>query len=276
MLAMTTSGHVRHTRVAYGETIIDFDSNPSPAVMDVDAIPAGMAVDDDRHYIAVDAMDVSQNVSHSYASTSQTILPGSPHPPCDVCGTRRLCIGCITQNVHGGNATRLTQEALASLESQEEPKTNLLPISHSSVTNDIPAVATSVSTGRSSMDRSSDVGSSGEWREEQRCLWGDGTCSHRYNLPRDHGESSLVTVMRRHLEECHPEIFVKDSDDKYICRWDGCQVPFSSVTSVARHILTGKRHLEFGLPCPDCHEGRFRRDSLRVHRNTQICKARKR
>jgi hypothetical protein len=129
---------------------------------------------------------------------------------------------------------------------------------------------------RRSMDDGSETGSAGELQEEERrCLWGDRSCNHIFNLSRTQGQSSLVTVIKSHLEQYHPEILIKSVTDKYICQWDGCRDPLATVTSIARHILTGKKHMDFGMPCPDCQEGSFRRDSLKIHRKRHSCKSRK-
>jgi hypothetical protein len=206
----------------------------------------------------------------SSASTFQITPPTSPSPTCDVCGTRRLCIRCITQSAD-------EREAVAS----PEPK-YVMDVDHhpakacrSFVADYLSAMAISSSRARSSTESISDSGSGSEWQEERRCCWGGGTCQHIYNLPREQGQSSLVTTMRRHLEEDHPDILTRNADNKYTCQWDGCQDVFATVVSVARHILTGKKHLDFGFPCPDCNEGSFRTDSLKIHRKRQRCRANK-
>lgn len=152
------------------------------------------------------------------------------------------------------------------------PESNKLPPIHH-IRDDLSDPDVSDDAARSSAGDSSDIEAADHWQEARMCRWGDGSCNHRFVLSRASGQNPLVTVIRKHLQERHPDIFVRDSQGKYLCRWDGCSDPLASVTSVARHILTGRKHLDCGMPCPECKEGSFRMDSLKLHR--QRCLARK-
>lgn len=192
-------------------------------------------------------------------------------PPNCACGTRRLCIGCITQGPDD-----FDEQSVAS-SSYRGPEIYRFPSRphRGSISDYLSGMDIALDQPRSSED-ASDAGSNGEWQdEERRCHWGDGDCGHIFSLSRTQGQSSLVTVIKSHLDEMHSEISTKDVRGKYVCQWDGCRDTLATVTSVARHILTGKKHLDFGVPCPDCHMGSFRKDSLNIHRKRQSCKARK-
>lgn len=216
----------------------------------------------------------SQTIHHS---PSQLMPLLSSSPTC-VCGTRRLCIGCITQGPSDGeeqDAARSSEDTAASFDSHKAPVPLEKP--HRSSISDYMSTMVITTDGlRRSFDNVSDAGSTGEGQEEERrCLWGNGTCNHIFTLSRTSGQSSLVTTIKSHLDQWHPEILIKAAHDKYTCQWDGCQDPLATVTSIARHILTGKKHMDFGMPCPDCQEGSFRRDSLKIHRKRHSCKARR-
>ncbi|KZP09565.1 hypothetical protein FIBSPDRAFT_963864 [Athelia psychrophila] len=193
-------------------------------------------------------------------------------PPNCACGTRRLCIGCITQgpdDIDERNVASSSYQGHDAYRSPSRPYRN-------SISDYLSGMDIDVHDSHGSYDDLSDAGSGAEWMdEERRCQWGDGACGHVFSLSRTQGQSSLVTVIKSHLDEVHPEISTKDARGKYLCRWDGCRDTLATVTSVARHILTGKKHLDFGVPCPDCHMGSFRKDSLNIHRKRQSCKARK-
>lgn len=190
--------------------------------------------------------------------------------PC-VCGTRRLCVRCITQaaNQYDGGPVSPSQ---IRIDAHDKPRSEPHP-PITFINDDVSDIDMSDEAARSSAEESSDVGIADNWQEARMCLWGDGRCNHRFILPRSHGQNPLVTIIRKHLQKSHPEIFTTDAKGKYICQWDGCRDPLASVTSVARHILTGRKHMDCGMPCPDCHEGSFRMDSLKLHR--ERCRVRK-
>ncbi|KAF7984170.1 hypothetical protein HWV62_16846 [Athelia sp. TMB] len=193
-------------------------------------------------------------------------------PPNCACGTRRLCIGCITQGPDDIDERSTTSSSYHSQEAHRFPSRP----HRGSISDYMSGMDIAPSHSHGSYDDLSDTGSNADWQdEERRCHWGDSLCGHVFSLSRTQGQSSLVTVIKSHLDEVHPEISTKDARGKYVCQWDGCRDTLATVTSVARHILTGKKHLDFGVPCPDCHMGSFRKDSLNIHRKRQSCKARK-
>jgi len=224
---------------------------------------------------------VSPSIPHvpwqTIRRASAQIVPLVSSSPACVCGTRRLCIGCITQgpiNCEEQDAAR-SPELAAPLDSSSRKATES-PQRPSSISDYLSVMAITADSPRRSLDDTSDAGSAGEGQEEgRRCLWGDGSCDYIFSLSRTEGQSSLVTIIKSHLDQCHPDIFTKTVRDKYTCQWNGCQDPLATVTSIARHILTGKKHMDFGMPCPDCQEGSFRRDSLKIHRKRHRCKSRK-
>lgn len=303
--AMFTSNRSRQYNVTLDaerrSEVIDVDDPETSDVVHVeDHSASGMMPDDEVHQTLLDAVDAAEarysliRRSSAFASQSLPHVPSQTIPrassqitplvsssPTCVCGTRRLCIGCITQGPGDSDEheTALSsEEPAASFRSHKATEANQSPgrPHRSSISDCLSGMAITADSPRRSMDDSSDTGSAGEWQEEERrCLWGDGVCKHVFSLSRTQGQSSLVTVIKSHLEQHHPEIQAKTPADKYTCQWDGCQDPLATVTSIARHVLTGKKHMDFGMPCPDCQEGSFRRDSLKIHRKRHSCKSRK-
>jgi len=300
---MFTSHRSRQYNVALDverrSEVIDVDDPETSDVVHVeDHSASGMMPDDEVHQTLLDAVDAaearyslirrstpfaSQSLSHVPSQTiprasSQITPPVSSSPTC-VCGTRRLCIGCITQGPGDEEQdTALSSEEITASRPRKATETiqSGRRAHRSSISDCLSGMAITADSPRRSMDDGSDTGSAGEWQEEERrCLWGDGTCKHIFSLSRTQGQSSLVTFIKSHLEQGHPDILTKTLADKYTCQWDSCRDPLATVTSIARHILTGKKHMDFGMPCPDCQLGSFRRDSLKIHRQRHSCKSRK-
>ena len=66
-------------------------------------------------------------------------------------------------------------------------------------------------SARLSASDSSDIEAADHWQEARMCQWGDGSCNHRFILSRASGQNPLVTVIRKHLQERHPDILTREN-----------------------------------------------------------------